>query len=112
MLELELSISLALDLRLHWGDGAYAGQKGRDQERGGERECDHGRGDQSLGAVHVEVLWPQGEPPWVGGLLLIEDIEGVCACAEDSDAEYDYKAREDCLRKVERRRVDLHDGGL
>jgi hypothetical protein len=45
-------------------------------------------------------------------LLLVEDVEGVCACAEDGEAEYDYKAREGCLREVKRRWVDLHDGGL
>lgn len=76
--------------------------------------------------MHVEVLWPHGEPvlelllvygkqttdinvpPWVGSLLLIEDIEGVCAGAEDRDAERDDETRKDGLREVEGRWVDLH----
>jgi len=47
-------------------------------------------------------------PPWVGSLLLIEDIEGVRAGAEDGDAERDDETREDGLREVEGRWVDLH----
>lgn len=117
-LELVVDQCLSLIFVLNWPGvrglcmGAYARQECRNKERGGECERDYGRGDQSLGAVHVEVLRPHGEPPWVRGLLLVEDIEGVCACAEDGDAEYNYKTREDCLREMERRRVDLHDGGL
>lgn len=47
-------------------------------------------------------------PPWVGTLLLIEDIEGVCAGAQDDYAEDDDQSREDGLSKVEGCWVDLH----
>ena len=61
--------------------------------------------------MSVEVLRPHGEPPGIGGLLLVEDIESVCACAEDGDAEYDHESCEDSLREVQGRGVDLHCGG-
>ena len=67
----------------------YTRQGRCNQECRTQDQRDHGRCDQRFCAVHVEVLRPHGEPPWVGGLLFVEDIEGVCACAEDGDAEYD-----------------------
>lgn len=60
----------------------------------------------------IEVLRPHGQPPWVGGLLLVEDIECVRAGSKDSKTEYDDKTRESGLRKVKRCWVDLHVDGF
>lgn len=91
---------------------AYAGQEGSNQKCARKNKCDYGRGDECFCAVCVEVLRPHGEPPWVGSLLLVEDIEGVCAGAEDTNAEHNDKTCDNGLCKVERRWVDLHAGGL
>ena len=56
------------------------------------------------------MLRPHGEPPRIRGLLFVEDIECVCACAEDGDTEGDHETCKDCLREVKRLRVDLHCG--
>lgn len=58
----------------------------------------------------VEVLWPHGKPPWVGRLLLVENIESMCAGAKDSDAENYDETRKNGLRKMKGCRVDLHVG--
>ena len=58
------------------------------------------------------MLRPHGKPPWVGGLLFVEDIECVCGAPEDSQTEYNNKTCKNSLRETKGCRVDLHVDGF
>lgn len=55
------------------------------------------------------MLGPEGQPPRVGCLLVVEDVESVSSSGQDADAKDNDESRNDRLGEVERCRVDLHD---
>jgi hypothetical protein len=91
---------------------AYLRYDRHDQERAQQHHGHNRRCNEGLGAMCIEVLGPQGCPPWVGRFLLVVDIECMCRSSQNSNAEDDNQTVDSDLRHVKRSRVDLHLAGL
>lgn len=103
-----LNVSLHIFQQVSLQDKAYLRNKGRNQESAAENQSHYRRGNKRLGSLHVKVLRPHRYPPWVGEMLLVENLEGVRRSTQDSDAEDNDDAGDDGLGQVERSGVDLH----
>lgn len=60
----------------------------------------------------IEMLRPHGKPPWVGGLLFVEDIKCVRGASKDSQTEHNNKTCKNGLRETKWCWVDLHVDGF
>lgn len=89
----------------------YTGEDRCDKKCTGEHESDGRRRDKDFRSMCIKMLRPQGKPPRVRGLLLVEYVECMCASTKDSKTEDDNKSCERSLRKTEGCWVDLHVDG-
>lgn len=87
---------------------AYLGDERHDQGGAQKHQCHDRRCNECLRAMCIEVLGPQWCPPRVGRPLLVVDIEGVCGCSQNGNAEDNDESSDDGLSQVEGRWVDLH----
>lgn len=50
--------------------------------------------DEATGAMRVEMLGPEREPPWVRCVLGLVDVKRMCGCSKDRDGESERETRQ------------------